>query len=395
MPPIASTRTGAGETAVPMDVTPVVAATPVTPVATGTTDNAMLGIDIRTAKATWTFAVVALGLFAVYSVRRTLFILLLSIFFAYMIYPAVARLARFAPKRLSHTAATAIVFASLVVLIGILATAIIPPIADQASNLAQKLPALVSEPKVLDRIPLPDWMLPYRARMVEFVQTHVASGTALALPAATKIGQAALGFVGNLVFLILIPILAFLLIKDASQIRGSFLSFIAAGGHRSMWRYIVDDLDVLLGRYIRALLILSAVTLVVYSLVFAVADVPYSLLLAALAGVLEFIPVVGPAVAAVTILLVSGASGYEHLLLLVGFLAVYRLLQDYVLNPYLMSGGVAVPPLLVLFGLLAGEELGGIVGIFLSVPTLAAAKIVASHVWRELFPKRRLDTASR
>ena len=43
------------------------------------------------------------------------------------------------------------------------------------------------------------------------------------------------------------------------------------------------------------------------------------------------------------------------------------------LNPYLMSDGVEVPPLLVLFGLLAGEELGGVVGIFLSVPALAAA----------------------
>ena len=391
MPPVTSSQTGPGGPADVLYGAPVSAATPVTPV---TAENAMLGIDIRTAKATWTFTVVALGLFAVYSVRRTLFVFLLSIFFAYMIYPAVARLARLAPKRLSHTASTAVVFASLVVLIGALASMIIPPIADQASNLAQKLPALLSDPKVLDRVPLPERMLPYRARMVEFVQTHVASGTALALPAATKIGQAALGIVGKLVFLILIPILAFLLIKDASQIRGSFLSFVAAGGHRSMWRNIVADLDVLLGRYIRALLILSAVTLVSFSIVFVVAQVPYGLLLAALAGVFEFIPVVGPAVAALIILLVSGASGYEHLLLLVGFLGVYRLLQDYVLNPYLMSGGVAVPPLLVLFGLLAGEELGGIVGIFLSVPTLAAAKIVASHVWREVFAKRRLDTAS-
>ena len=67
-------------------------------------------------------------------------------------------------------------------------------------------------------------------------------------------------------------------------------------------------------------------------------------LLAALAGVLEFIPVIGPLGAAAVCLVVAGLSGYDHLLLLVGFIAVYRLFQDYVLNPYLMSDGVECRP---------------------------------------------------
>jgi hypothetical protein len=50
----------------------------------------------------------------------------------------------------------------------------------------------------------------------------------------------------------------------------------------------------------------------------------------------------------------------------------------------LMSGGVSVPPLLVLFGLLAGEELAGVAGIFLSVPVLAAAKIATLRIAQQL-----------
>ena len=72
----------------------------------------------------------------------------------------------------------------------------------------------------------------------------------------------------------------------------------------------------------------------------------------------------------------AALTGFDHLLLLALFFVVYRLFQDYVLNPILMSGGVAVPPLLVLFGLLAGEEIGGIVGIFLAIPVLAIVRIV-------------------
>ncbi|WP_278501429.1 AI-2E family transporter, partial [Paraburkholderia fungorum] len=53
-----------------------------------------------------------------------------------------------------------------------------------------------------------------------------------------------------------------------------------------------------------------------------------------------------------------------------------RLFQDYVLNPYLMSEGVEVSPFLVIVGLLAGDQLGGVAGIFLAVPVIAMLKIV-------------------
>ena len=136
-------------------------------------------------------------------------------------------------------------------------------------------------------------------------------------------------------------------------------------------------------------MILALATIVVYSIAFSVAGVPYGLLLATLAGVLEFIPVLGPLAAALICVGVAGLSGYDHVLAILGFIAVYRVFQDYVLNPYLMSEGVTVPPLLVLFGLLAGEEIGGVAGVFLSVPVLAAAKILVKRIGAE-WDKQRL-----
>lgn len=340
----------------------------------------MLGFDRRAAKYTWTFALVAIALLAVYEIRKTLFVFLLAVFFSYMVYPAVQRLARYTPRRFSHAAATATVFSLILVVVLVAAFLIGPPIADQASTLANKLPSLMRDPQILSRIPLPDWATPFRTRVGAFIQDQFSSGASEALPIAKQIGQVALGVAGNSVFVILIPILAFLFIKDAKSMRENFLAWVRQDGHGPMWNGIVDGLDVLLGRYIRSLLILSAATLVVYSIAFSIAGVPYALLLATLAGVLEFIPVIGPLTAAVICIVVSGASGYDHLLLLIGMIAFYRLFQDYVLNPYLMSDGVEVPPLLVLFGLLAGEEIGGVVGIFLSVPTLAAGKIIATQI---------------
>ena len=320
----------------------------------------MLAFDRRAASVTWTVSLVVLALFAFYSVRRTLFVFVLAGFFSYVLYPAVRWLERLVPRLMSRTL-----------------------IADQSSLLVKELPRLANDPKVFDRL-LPDWLAPFRGRGLQFLREQLQSGASLAIPLARQAGQTVIQVAGNAIFVVLIPVLAFLFIKDGTVMRDQFLDWAAGREHGAMWQRIVDDLDLLLGRYIRALLLLALATFVAYSLFFSVAGLPYGVLLAAAAAVLEFIPVIGPLVAAVGCVAVAGLSGYDHLFILAGFIALYRIFQDYVLNPTLMSGGVAVPPLLVLFGLLAGEELAGVVGIFLSVPVLAAAKIATLRIAQQL-----------
>ncbi|MDB5998335.1 MAG: family transporter [Rhizobacter sp.] len=349
----------------------------------------MLGFDLRAARIAWTVSLVAMALYATYSIRRTLFVFVLAIFFSYMVYPLVRTLNRYTPKRLSHSASTAIVFAFLLLaLIGLIAL-IGPPIADQAAKLAERLPELTRDANFIDRIALPHWLLPYRTRIAEFVNNHLQSGTALAVPVAQQVGHTLLMVAGNLIYVVLVPILAFLFIIDGAAMRDRFLAWIGRGPQAAGWTGMVDDLDRLLGRYMRALLILALATVMVYGTVFTVAGLPYGLLLAVVAGVLEFIPVIGPLVAAIAVVVVAGLSGYSHVLLLVGFIAAYRIFQDYVLNPKLMSNGVSISPLLVLFGLLAGEEIGGVAGIFLSVPVLATAKIAIVRITQANRRRRR------
>jgi predicted PurR-regulated permease PerM len=105
-------------------------------------------------------------------------------------------------------------------------------------------------------------------------------------------------------------------------------------------------------------------------------------LLAGFAALLEFIPAVGPFVGGLTIVTVTAFAGYPHVLALVVFLCVYRIFQDYVLNPHLMSAGVNIHPMLVLFGVLAGEQIAGIPGMFFSVPAMAALRLILLRLRR-------------
>jgi predicted PurR-regulated permease PerM len=103
---------------------------------------------------------------------------------------------------------------------------------------------------------------------------------------------------------------------------------------------------------------------------------PYAVLLAGVAGLGEFVPVVGPAFGGLIIVLVTGLSGYSHVLLYLLFWVLYRMAQDYILSPYLMSKGVQLNPMLVLFGVLAGDRIAGVLGMFLSVPALAILRVM-------------------
>jgi len=106
-------------------------------------------------------------------------------------------------------------------------------------------------------------------------------------------------------------------------------------------------------------------------------------LLAGIAALGEFLPVVGPAAAAAITLLVTGLSGYDHLLAYAIFWIILRLFQDYAVSPYLMGKGVELNPMLVLFGVLAGEQIAGVTGMFFSVPVIATLRILFVRLQRE------------
>ena len=137
------------------------------------------------------------------------------------------------------------------------------------------------------------------------------------------------------------------------------------------------DVHRLMLQYMRSLLVLCLVTLITFSIGLSMLGAHYSILLASIAFVLEFVPMAGPLTAALLILAVNQFTGYSHpLVWLVTFLSVYRLFLDYVVAPHVMRKGVELHPLMVLFGVFAGGEVGGVAGVFLSVPVLALLRLL-------------------
>lgn len=338
------------------------------------------GLDARAARIAWTTALVVLALYGAYLIRATLFVFVLALFVAYMIAPLVNLIDRYKGRRMPRAASVTAAFV-LVLAIIVAAAALLAPVAsEELAKLADQLPKLAESGNFVQKIPLPSWLDPYRDRLSDIVQENVSGATAAAAPMVKEIGAKAFRFAGGLIYLVLIPILAFIFVKDGPQIRQALVSEPASGERRSEVAQLLWELDDALSHYVRAVGLLCLATLVAYGIFFSVAGVPYGIVLASVAAVLEVLPLMGPLSAAVIALFVAGASGYEHLLWIVAFIAAYRVFQDYVLSPALMSGNIGVHPALVIFGLLAGEQLGGVAGIFLSIPVMAALIILYRHV---------------
>ena len=333
----------------------------------------MLGIDRKAARYTWTAAAVLLLLWLIYLVRSTLFIFVLAVLFAYLLSPLVNLLDRALPSR-TRTPALALAYIIFIGVVAFVTTQIGATVAVQAKALQQDLPNRIAQfeepnPK------LPDAVNNFKREMVQRIRSRISDGGGELVTTVAHAGVKFISVAGDIVHVVIIPILAFFFLKEGRTIRNNLLAMIEDGPRRELLDDVLADVHLLLAHYMRALVVLSVATFIAYSIFFALAGVPYGVLMAAVAAVLEFIPLIGPLSSGVVIVLVSLMS-HSHPLGVLIFLLVYRLFQDYVLQPHLMGQGVEVHPLLVIFGVFAGGEVAGIAGTFLSVPIIALVRIL-------------------
>ncbi|HBY58407.1 MAG TPA: AI-2E family transporter [Solibacterales bacterium] len=343
----------------------------------------MFGLDARAARAAWTVFLIALALYLTWTIRQTLLIFVAALLFAYLLAPVVDFIDHRFQRKRSRNASLAIVYLALLGIMITAGTIVGSAAVEQAAALAERVPSLIERFNEPTEWPLPDWLKARQTELASAIRTQVQAHAQDLIPVLRRAGAGLLALVSNLPFLLLIPILSFFMLKDGEQIRDTLLArFVSDLERRASLDDFLRDIHRMLVQFMRAVVILCVLTFVFYAVYFAITGVPYGILLATLAGFLEFIPFVGPLTAAAIIILVAAFSGYPHVLWIVVFLIAFRLFQDYVIQPYLMSSGIELHPLLVVFGVFAGEQIGGVPGMFLSIPVLAALRVLALRIWR-------------
>lgn len=349
------------------------------------------GLDARAARVSLTVLVFAAVLALLYLLRHVLVLLAFSVFFAYLLYPLVGLVQRVRPLARHRTMAIGVVYGLVLIAVTAVGAVTGPKLASELSNLARRLPEISQQ---LKTGAIAGDMLEARglkAAQVRDVETFLREHAGEILSYVQGAATAVLVWLAGAWTLVLIPIFAFFILKEAEAITSSLTRRFETHPNRELWRGIGQDVHDLLGEYVRALILLSLLTFLVWMGVFLVAGVPYAVVLAAVAGVLEFLPLFGPLAAGVLVMIVALFSGYPHPLFLFLFIVLWRGIQDYVSSPLIMGRGIELHPGLVIFGVIAGGEIAGAAGMFLSVPVISALRIV----WRRIqaLPPPRKDIA--
>jgi len=328
--------------------------------------------DARTARVIITVLLFALGLGFLYAARQTLVAFLFAIFFAYLMSPLVSYLEKVLRGR---GRAIAVIYVLLLGLVILFFVSTGPRIARESARLGQSLPALsrLSSGQIAEQLGNEHGL---NSRMVDLLRDYLASHSDEIEKLAQGVGLRVADVAKQAWLLVVVPLLSIFFLKDGQSFSQILIDLVQSRPKRELLQGVLSDLNQMLAHFIRAQLSLAALTLVMYSAVLGMMRMPYALVLGTLGGLLECIPVVGPLVAAVIIVSVSLLVSYPHWLALIIFLGVWRLIQDYVSSPRIMGSSMELHPLAAIFGVMAGGEVAGILGIFLSIPVMASLRIV-------------------
>src|SRR5256714_536827 len=328
-------------------------------------------------------------LWVIYRLTTVILLVVLSVFFAYLVATLVDIVERpievgGRERTIPRGLAIAVVYVFIFFVITLAVYFLIPQLAAQFPEFKQQATAYYKNISTAS------------ARLNEYFKQHRMPEGAVKAVNDTVLGVIAksgevvsaavervLGWIIYLPWLVLIPILSFFLLKDADSFRRSALAMLPRG--RLRWRgdEFFQDVNHTLAAYIRAQLTACLIVGILCSIGFWLIGLPSSLVLGLMAGMLEFVPLVGPLVMAIiATALALLHSGYWMALAVLIFLGVLRIVQDYVIYPRIIGVGIHLHPLAVILAILSGAELAGVAGVFLAIPVIAILTVSYRH-WLE------------
>jgi predicted PurR-regulated permease PerM len=295
---------------------------------------------------------------------------------SYLLNPIVNLLSQ---RGMSRSMAVLLIYTLFISSIVILIINTVPLLELQLNELAEHLPEWNSRLQAMIR--------EYNDHGKEMLPMSIQAGVDKALK---KLEQGISNHVGNmmsgigstlnqLLLVLIIPFLAFYMMKDIKVIERSFMTLFPRSRRRELVR-LLREMDHALGNYIRGQLIVCGVVGLLAYIGYLIIGLPYALLLALVVAVFNVIPYLGPifgAIPAVFVALTQSASMIAGVMVVN---LVVQMLEGNVISPQIVGRTLHMHPLFIIFALLVGGEIGGIWGLILAVPFFAMAKVVAEHV---------------
>lgn len=178
---------------------------------------------------------------------------------------------------------------------------------------------------------------------------------------------------GQFFLLILVPFIAFYILKDIDYLKKTFWSFVPKKW-REQTRDFLFNVEQSLGNYIRGQLTVCALVGIISMVFFWLIKIDYPLLLGSIIGITNVIPYFGPIIGVVPAAIIASQTSVKMIIFVVLFVFFLQFLEGNILSPYIVGKSLQMHPLLIIFSILIGGEIGGVLGLIMAVPLIAVIK---------------------
>ncbi|MGI6553704.1 MAG: AI-2E family transporter [Clostridia bacterium] len=320
---------------------------------------------------------IAAGLFIagvfLYWIRSILIPFFLAFFLAYVLNPAVEF---WQEKKLSRSSSILLTYLLLIIGFALMGTYFIPIFWRQLDVLMYSIPTYTRQVHAIlqdfyadyQRIIIPE-SLRLEIDNVIFNVEQALTGT------MGQIISGLLGIFSHTFSIIISPVLAFYILLDQKEISRRFLEMIPV---RWRWEflYLWQEIDQVLMKFVRGHLLVALLVGLLTSTGFFLIGLDFPFLLGMIAGLADIIPYFGPIIGAIPALALAILHSKKMALSVLVVMVVVQQLESNIISPKVLGSSVGLHPLTVIFVLLLGGKLYGVLGMLLAVPAAAIARIL-------------------
>lgn len=300
---------------------------------------------------------------------------LIAMIIAYVLNPVVGLLHE---RKVPRTAAVLLIYTVFVCSVTVVFVNVTPMFASQVQELNEHVPELAMKAQsMMDHLnnneSFPESVRSGINRAVAGVEKRISERTA---SFANNIGA-----VVNVFFILMIvPFLAFYILKDMQVIERTVFKYVPREKRQGMSR-LLKEIDEALGSYIRGQLLVSVCIAILAYVGYLLIGMPYPLLMAFFVALFDIIPYLGPFFGALPAVLMALTISWKMALLAAVVNTACQFVESNIISPQVVGRSMHVHPLTIIFVLLVGGELAGVVGLILAVPFYAAMKVIVQHLF--------------
>jgi sporulation integral membrane protein YtvI len=319
-----------------------------------------------------------LALAVVYFTRSAFIPFLLAVVISYVTMPFVRYLEK---HEVPKVPATLIIYLAFIVIFILTVLFIVPRLSAELNGLTDIVPEQARRVRDFveavsnrySRITIPDGIR-------KVIDDTIQKSEGIVLDFVSRLGNVVLGMFSHLVSLAIAPVLAFYITTDLNLLRESFTQWIPAS-KRDNVICLLEDIDQVIGEFIRGQLIVCTVIAVLTSIALYLMGVQFAIILGMIAGIVDVIPYFGPFIGMLPCIAVALLQSPKlALYTALAFIAIQQV-ESNIISPKIVGDRVGLHPVVIIFALLAGERLLGFIGLVLAVPAAAIIKVILHHSW--------------